>query len=110
MKWARLDDRLLGGAMGGMHIGVEVGSVITRCGGMFAPRRRWRRCAHGVCGRCPPGSDVMWIFFSAEKKRNRTSRQTQVGIGHSAPEYRGGHVQDRSRRREQRRGRQRTKP
>ena len=39
MKWARLGDRLLGDGMGGMHIGVEVGSVITRCGGMYAPRR-----------------------------------------------------------------------
>ena len=43
-------------------------------------------------------------------KLNRTSRQTQVGIGHSAPAKRGGHVQNRSRRREQRQGRQRTRP
>ena len=34
----------------------------------------------------------------------RASRQTQAGIGHSAPAHRGGHVQNRSRRREQRRG------
>ena len=40
----------------------------------------------------------------------RASRQTQAGIGHSAPAHRGGHVQNRSRRREQRRGRQKTNP
>ena len=35
-----------------------------------------------------------------KKKKIRTSRQTQTGIGHSAPAHRGGHVQNRSRRRE----------
>ena len=40
-------------------------------------------------------------------KQKRTSRQTQAGIGHSAPAHKGGHVQNRSRRREQRRGRYR---
>ena len=40
----------------------------------------------------------------------QTSRQTQAGIGHSSPAHRGGHVQNRSRRGEQRRGRQRTSP
>ena len=44
------------------------------------------------------------------KIKNRTSRQTQAGIGHSAPAHRGGHVQNKSRRRGQRRGRQRTGP
>ena len=42
--------------------------------------------------------------------KNRTSRHAQAAIGYSPPAHRGGHVQNRSRRREQRRGRQRTKP
>ena len=45
-----------------------------------------------------------------KKDKNRASRQTQAGIGPSAPAHRGGHVQNRSRRREQGRGRQRTRP
>ena len=45
-----------------------------------------------------------------KKKTNRASRQTQPGISHSAPTHRGGHVQNRSRRREQRRGTHRTDP
>ena len=40
---------------------------------------------------------------SPAKKPNRTSRQT-VGIGRGMPAHRGGHVPNRSRRREQRRG------
>ena len=44
------------------------------------------------------------------QKRDRISRRTQAGIGHSAPAHRDGHVQNRSRRREQRRGRHRTNP
>ena len=44
------------------------------------------------------------------EKRDRISRQTRAGIGHSAPAHRGGHLQNRSRRREQRRGRYRTEP
>ena len=39
-----------------------------------------------------------------KKKTDRTSRQTQVGIGHSAPAHRGGHVQNRISRRQVRRG------
>ena len=35
---------------------------------------------------------------------DRTSRQTQAGIGHSAPAHRGGHVQNRISRRQVRRG------
>ena len=38
------------------------------------------------------------------KKKNRTSRQTQAGIGHSAPAHRVGHVHNRIRRRQVRRG------
>ena len=38
------------------------------------------------------------------KKTDGTSRQTQAGIGHSAPEHRGRHVQNRIRRRQVRRG------
>ena len=38
------------------------------------------------------------------KKPDRTSRQTQAGIGHSTPAHRGGHVQYRSRRRQTCRG------
>ena len=53
------------------------------------------------------------MMYSNKKKHthtDRTSRRTQAGIGHSAPAHRGGHVQNKSRRREQRRGRQRTRP
>ena len=39
-----------------------------------------------------------------KQKTDRTSRQTQAGIGHSAPANRGGQVQNRSRRRQVRRG------
>ena len=35
-----------------------------------------------------------------EKKTDRTSRQTQAGIGHSAPAHRGGHMRDRISRRQ----------
>ena len=35
---------------------------------------------------------------------DRTSRQTQAGIGHSAPAHRGGHMQNRISRRQVRRG------
>ena len=45
-----------------------------------------------------------------QPKKNRTSCQTQAAIGHSTPAHRGGHVHNRSRRREQRWGRQRTNP
>ena len=38
------------------------------------------------------------------KKTDRTSRQTQAGIGHSAPAHRGGHMQNRISRRQVRRG------
>ena len=38
------------------------------------------------------------------KKTDRTSRQTQAGIGDSAHAHRGGHVQNRIRRRQVRRG------
>ena len=41
---------------------------------------------------------------------NRTSRQTQAGIGHSAPTHRDGHVQNRIRRRQARQGKTRTGP
>ena len=34
------------------------------------------------------------------KKTDRTSRQTQAGIGHSAPAHRGGHMQNRISRRQ----------
>ena len=44
------------------------------------------------------------------KIKDQTSRQTQAGIGHSAHVHRGGHVQNRSRRRDQRRGRYRARP
>ena len=39
-----------------------------------------------------------------KKKTDRTSRQTQAGIGHSTPAHRGGHMQDRISRRQVRRG------
>ena len=39
-----------------------------------------------------------------KKPTDRTSRQTQAGIGHSAPAHRGGHVQNRIRRRQALRG------
>ena len=39
-----------------------------------------------------------------QKKTDRTSRQTQAGIGHSARAHRGGHVQNRISRRQVRRG------
>ena len=38
------------------------------------------------------------------KRTDRTSRQTQAGIGHSAHAHRGGHMQNRIRRRQVRRG------
>ena len=38
------------------------------------------------------------------KKTDRTSRQTQAGIGHSAPAHRGEHMQNRISRRQVRRG------
>ena len=42
--------------------------------------------------------------YKRKKKPDRTSRQTQAGIGHNAPAHRGGHVQNRIRRRQVRRG------
>ena len=39
-----------------------------------------------------------------KKKTDRTSRQTQAGIGHSLPAHRGGHMQNRISRRQVRRG------
>ena len=39
-----------------------------------------------------------------QKKIDRTSRHTQAGIGHSAPVHRGGHVQNRIRRKQALRG------
>jgi len=43
-------------------------------------------------------------------KPDRTRRQTQVGIGHSAPTHRGGHEQNRNRRRQVRRSKIKTGP
>ena len=43
-----------------------------------------------MCAKCIPG----------KKKTDRTSRQTQAGIGHSAPTHRGAHVQHKIRRRQ----------
>ena len=42
------------------------------------------------------------VLHNNNNNNNRTSRPTQAGIGHSAPAHRGGHVQNRSRRRKQR--------
>ena len=59
------------------------------------------------------GSQDHHAHTTSEERRNkqeRTSRQTQAGIDHSAPTHRGGDVQNRSRRREQPRGRYRTEP
>ena len=78
-------------------------------------------CLRGVSGwfiplACGPGSPELsksYIDMAGKKKwgkKNRTPRQTQPGIGRSAPVHVGGDVQNRSRRRELRRGRQRTRP
>ena len=45
-----------------------------------------------------------------KKIPDRTSCQTQAGIDHSAPAQRGGHVQDRIRRRQARPGNNRNGP
>ena len=45
-----------------------------------------------------------WEVKKKKKITDRTSRQTQAGIGHSAPAHRGGHVQNRNSRRQVRRG------
>ena len=39
-------------------------------------------------------------YNNNKTKKNRASRQTQAGIGHSAPAHRGGHVQNSSRRKD----------
>ena len=49
-----------------------------------------------------------WVLNTITKKQQnektgRTARQTQAGIGHSTPAHRGGHVQNRIRRRQARR-------
>ena len=71
-------------------------SAYRRGGGR--PRRRpshdARRRCQGVCGEKKKN----------KKKTDRTSRQTQAGIGHSTPAHRGGHMQDRISRRQVRRG------
>ena len=53
---------------------------------------------------CPPNLHIRSLLQQKEKKEktDRTSRQTQAGIGHSAPAHRGGHVQNRIRRRQHR--------
>ena len=51
------------------------------------------------------------IFFEeTRKKPDQTSRQTNAGIGRAAPTHRCGHVQNRIRRRQARRGKRRTDP
>ena len=44
------------------------------------------------------------VSMLGKKETGQTSCQTQAGIGHSTPAHRGGHVQNRSRRRQARRG------
>ena len=73
-------------------------------------------CAHVGSAAPRPGDAVGHVGRPTKLKQkhkpktDRTSCQTQAGIGHSAPAHRGGHVQNKSRRREQRRGRYRTEP
>ena len=56
-----------------------------------------RGCMQGSCmGACKKTKN--------KKQTDRTSRQTQAGIGHSAPAHRGGHMQNRISRRQVRRG------
>ena len=56
-----------------------------------------------VHGRTPEGAfEVVrrpWATSTRVEKK-RTSRHTQAGIGHSAATHRGGHAQDRIRRRQ----------
>ena len=47
---------------------------------------------------------ILGVTKKKKKKADRTSRQTQAGIGHSAPAHRGGHMQNRISRRQVRRG------
>ena len=70
-----------------------------------------------TCMACGPASPELssyqiiashWFFFFfliyVQSKTDRTSCQTQACIGHSAFAHRGGHVQNRIRRRQVRRG------
>ena len=44
------------------------------------------------------------MLRTKKKKKDRTSRQTQAGIGYSTPAHRDGHMQNRISRRQVRRG------
>ena len=60
-----------------------------------------------MCGRAVVAGWLDGIFLSvplSATNKYRTPRQTQAGIGHSAPAHRGGQVQNRIRRRQVRWG------
>ena len=88
--------------------GVNCTHGTHRWGGQQAVQRhrgqsdRTRRAVQPHVGVDGTAGEKLFLFW--------TSRRTQTGIGHSAPAHRGRLVQNRSRRREQRWGRQRTKP